>query len=386
MGLSTELFVRRGSFTLDVALEVAAGETLAILGPNGSGKSTLLAAVAGLVVPDRGVVTVNDRMLTHVSGAGGRARGVPVHRRRISILGQDALLFPHLTALENVAFGPRARGIDVAQASQIAAAWIDAVGLAGFADRTPAALSGGEQQRIAIARMLATTPDVLLFDEPMAALDVQNASLVRTLLRDRLTDPITTIPSHSPVSPPATIIVTHDVVDAMILADRVAIMDDGVIIDIGATDRVLRQPTSSFAADLVNLNLLNGTVETPELVRASDGRRFASESQLPPVGSEVSIVFAPSAVVLQTAPSERTPSLAEPTPETPNTWQARVDTLEPALRGIRVTFTGDSVVAEAPAGEILHKQLAHGITISAFVEPRAVTIYPRQMRHGILPV
>lgn len=386
MVLQAELLVRRGSFTLDAALEVGAGETLAILGANGSGKSTLLAAIAGLVTPDRGVVSVNGRTLTRVSGDGSRGRDVAVHRRRISLLGQDSLLFPHLTALENVAFGPRARGVDRAQSRQIAAAWIDAVGLTDLAERAPTALSGGQQQRIAIARMLATDPDVLLFDEPMAALDVQNASLVRTLLRERLVDSGSTISGHAPASPPATIVVTHDVVDAMVLADRIAIMEDGKIVDIGTADRVLRQPASPFAAALVNLNLLNGIVETPTLVRASDGRRFASAEPLPPVGSEASIVFPPTAVVVTSLRSEHgRPGVAFAEHGSPNTWRASIATLEPAVRGVRLTFRDDSVAAEASATELLEERISPGDSITAFVDPAAVAVYPRRTRPSPLP-
>ncbi|QYH36728.1 sulfate/molybdate ABC transporter ATP-binding protein [Salinibacterium sp. M195] len=386
MVLQTELVVQRGPFTLDVALKVGAGETVAILGPNGSGKSTLLAAIAGLVTPDRGVVTVNGRALTRVPAHGSRKRDVSVHRRRISLLGQDSLLFPHLTVLENVAFGPRARGIGAAPARRIAGAWIAAVGLTEFAERAPASLSGGQQQRIAIARMLATEPDVLLFDEPMAALDIQNASLVRTLLRERLTDRHSTLPGHVSGRLAATIIVTHDVVDAMVLADRVAIMEEGKIVDIGGADRVLRQPASPFAAALVNLNLLNGIVETATLVRTADGRRFASLAPLPPIGSEASIVFSPSAVVVTSLRSEHgRPRVAFAGHEIPNTWRASIATLEPAVRGVRLTFRGDSVAAEASATEILEERISSGDSITAFVDPAAVTIYPRRISASSSP-
>jgi len=386
MALQAELMVRRGSFTLDVALEVMAGETVAILGPNGSGKSTLLAAIAGLVTPERGVVTVNGRTLTRAPAHGNRRRNVPVHRRRISLLGQNPLLFPHLTVRENVAFGPRAGGSGTAQARKIASGWIDAVGLAGFAERMPPSLSGGQQQRVAIARMLATEPDVLLFDEPLAALDVQNASTIRTLLRERLTDRNRTFYGHRPGRLPATIVVTHDVVDAMVLADRVAIVDDGEIVDFGDADRVLQQPSSAFAAALVNLNLLNGIVETGSVVRASDGRRFASVGPLPRVGSEVSIVFPPSAVVLKSVRSEHgRPSSEFVDDETPNSWRARVATLEPAVRGVRLTLCDDSVTAEAPAGELVNDRITPGASITAFVDPSAVTVYPRRTNAGRFP-
>ncbi len=369
MTLDADLLVRRGPFTLDAAVTVAAGETLALLGPNGSGKSTMLAAIAGLLVPDRGTVTVNGRVLTQVPASAGRPHAVPSHLRRVGLLGQDPLLFPHLSALENVAFGPRSRGADVAQARARASQWIDAVGLNGFAHRKPGELSGGQQQRIAIARVLATEPEVLLFDEPMAALDVQNASLVRTLLRERLAGR-----AGDAIARPATIVVTHDVVDAMVLADRVAILEDGRIIDVGKVGRVLSNPANLFAATLVGLNLLQGTVETPDVVRTADGRRFASKTQLPPVGSEVSVVFPPSAVTLRTVRGESVSS----TPVTPNSWPATVDILEPGAKGIRVTSHGDAVVVESTAAELLADSISPGSTVTASVDAAFVTVYPRR--------
>ena len=379
MTLDAKLLVHRGPFTLDAAVTVAAGETLALLGPNGSGKSTMLAAIAGLLTPDRGTVTVNGRVLTRASVSAGRVHLVPAHRRRIGLLGQDPLLFPHLSALENVAFGPRSRGIDVAVARARARKWIDAVGLNGFAERKPAELSGGQQQRIAIARVLATEPEVLLFDEPMAALDVQNASLVRTLLRERLAGRASTATERAMAAPPATIVVTHDVVDAMVLADRVAILEEGRIIDVGEVARVLGQPANLFAATLVGLNLLDGIVETPDFVRASDGRLFASAGQLPPVGTDVSVVFPPSAVALHSAHHESEPP--EPVaskPAVPNSWRATVDLLEPGVRGIRIAMRSDTVVAEVSPADLLTEHVSPGRAVTASIDAAFVTVYPRR--------
>ncbi|MEV8253057.1 ABC transporter ATP-binding protein [Rhodoglobus sp. NPDC076762] len=409
MTLDATMLVNRGAFTLDASVTVAPGETLALLGPNGSGKSTLLAVIAGLLTPERGTVSVDGRVLTEVPQLGGAQSGggrqgggrmtvVPAHRRRIGLLGQDPLLFPHLSALENVTFGLRSHGrlrshgMKAAEARERASEWLAAVGMSEFAARKPAELSGGQQQRVAIARVLATEPDVLLFDEPMAALDVQNASLVRTLLRECLAARVSTthtgIDGRPPIAP-ATIVVTHDVVDAMVLADRVAIMDAGRIIDSGAVARVLGEPVNQFAATLVGLNVLHGIVESSQLVRLADGRGLPVEGVVPEVGAEVSIAFPPSAVTLRRESSGSDPAAAataRPTasgstasaPLQPHDWLATVELLEPGLKGIRVTLHGDTVVAEASPADLLAHDIAPGDPVVASVDPAQITVYPRR--------
>lgn len=247
--LEAALLVRRGSFVLDATISVQRGEVLALLGPNGSGKSTLLAALAGLIPPETGTVTVTGRALTR-RGPGMPRRNrlvVPPDRRSVGLLGQKPLLFPHLSALQNVAFGQRSLGVRAGDAETDARSWLRAVGLAGLEHRKPAALSGGQQQRVAIARALAARPEVLLLDEPLAALDVQTAAMTRTLLREQLTRSGTTA-----------ILVTHDVLDAIVLADRVAILSEGRIIDEGPKERVLGAPRNQFIAALAGLNLVEG--------------------------------------------------------------------------------------------------------------------------------
>ncbi len=407
VGLTTELLLHRGEFTLDASLTVAAGETLALLGPNGSGKSTMLAAIAGLLTPKRGGVEVNGRVLTRVgaSGAASLSTVVAPHARRVGLLGQDALLFPHLSALENVAFGVRARGVSAVLAREAAGAWLDSIGLSGFASRLPRQLSGGQQQRVAIARALAAEPDVLLLDEPMAALDVQNASAVRTLLRERLssTRPSSTRPSAtgpSATRPSAsklpTIVVTHDVVDAMVLADRVAIMDDGRIVDIGGTATVLGKPKNEFAANLVGLNLMHGTVGTEGDVRTVDGRRLRGESveESPlAMGESVIAAFPPNAVRVSVddgqhgagsagAGSASAGSAGARSHDGGLSCRATVGLLEPAVRGIRVTFLGETFAAELTTAELLSTGVREGMTVTVSVNPALVTVYrPRNDTH-----
>nr|WP_227837680.1 ATP-binding cassette domain-containing protein [Nocardia aurantia] len=258
MSAGLEVSARVAARGLSVNLTVRPGEVLAVLGPNGAGKSTLLDVIAGLLVPDSGRVRLHGRDLTDVT----RGLAVPPHRRRISLLAQDPLLFPHLSAAANVAFGPRSRGASRRAAAAAAREWLAAVDASEFAGRRPARLSGGQAQRIALARALAVTPDLILLDEPMAALDVTVAVAMRALLR-RVLRP--TADAANPAAGqfdrprPTAILVTHDIVDALTLADRVIVLDSGRIVEHGPVGDVLTRPRSEFAARIAGVDLLIGT-------------------------------------------------------------------------------------------------------------------------------
>lgn len=210
---------------LDVDLTLAEGETTAIAGPNGSGKSTLLAVLAGLLVPDAGELRVGDDVL-HDDGRGacdaGRRVWVPPHRRGIVLMSQRVLLFPHLSARDNVAFGPRSHGIARRDARETADRWLAEVGADGLADRRATTLSGGQAQRVALARALAADPRILLLDEPFTAVDADSISPLRELLARVLVGR-------------TAVIVSHDPDDAAHLATRTLAMRAGrVVADSGA--------------------------------------------------------------------------------------------------------------------------------------------------------
>ncbi len=257
--LVAEVTVRRPEFTLQASLEVAPGEVVAVLGPNGSGKSTLLAALAGLLRPDAGRVVLGERMLTDTAAG----LHVPPHRRRVGLLAQQALLFPHLSAAANVAFGPRCLGASRADAAAAAASWLADVDALELAHRRPAQLSGGQAQRVALARALAGGPELLLLDEPMAALDIDSAPAMRSLLRRVVRD-------GRCGAGQTTVLVTHHLLDAVVLADRVLVLGDGRIVEQGPTREVLARPRSPFAARIAGLNLVPG-VRCPEGLRTDDG-------------------------------------------------------------------------------------------------------------------
>ncbi len=274
---------------LDVEFSLAAGEVLAVLGPNGAGKSTALHVIAGLVRPDEGLVRLGDRVLTDT------AAGVDVatHDRRVGLLLQDPLLFPHMSVAANVAFGlhsPR-RGLRAALGRDNAAAalpWLRQVDAEELAGRRPRQLSGGQAQRIAIARALAAEPDVLLLDEPLSGLDVAAAAAVRAVLREVATR-----------DDRAAILVTHDLLDVYTLADWVLVLEEGRIAQTGRVADVLAAPLSQFAARIAGVNLIAGTMGADGALLGWSGTRWhgrAAEYLVP--GEDAVAVFSPTAVAV----------------------------------------------------------------------------------------
>ncbi len=231
--------VRSSVFALDLDIELAPGECVAVMGPSGAGKSTLVAALAGFVRLDAGRIELDGEVIADTSVRGSTARrGIHVAPmdRGVVLLGQDARLFPHLSARENVAFGLRARGHSRTDAGRAADEWLDRVGLAGFGDRMPAQLSGGQQQRVAVARALAVEPRLVLLDEPLTSLDIQTAAEIRMLLADQLRS--------------TAVVITHDPVDALAIADRLVVIERGRVTQDGAVREVLRHPATPFAQAL----------------------------------------------------------------------------------------------------------------------------------------
>ena len=269
--------VREPGRGVDLALDVASGETVALMGPNGAGKSTVMAAIAGLLRPAEAHVRVGDRVVV------GEGTWVPPHRRSVALLGQQPRLFPHLTVRENVAFGPRSRG------SRDAAAvgrWLESVGASSLAGRRPRELSGGQAQRVAIARALAVQPDVVLLDEPLAALDVGAVPELRRLLRRVLAET-------------TTVLVTHDPLDAMTLADRAVIVESGRVVHEGTARDVLTHPRSVFGAALAGVNLVEGVATGPDHVRGPDGRELSGTPHgTLEAGFAATATFAPTAVAV----------------------------------------------------------------------------------------
>ncbi|HEX2892622.1 MAG TPA: ATP-binding cassette domain-containing protein [Marmoricola sp.] len=334
---------------VDVRLAAGEGETIALLGPNGAGKSTVLSVIAGLIRPTAGSVRLGNRLLV------GGQRSVPPHERGVALLSQDALLFPHLTVLDNVAFGPRAAGRSRAEARETARTWLERTGVADLAHRKPHEISGGQAQRAAVARALAADPALLLLDEPMAALDVTVTPALRQTLRTVLADR-------------TVLLVTHDALDALLLADRVVVVEGGRVVEEGPTTAVLSRPRSAFAARIAGLDLVAGTWDGESVVAPPLAVRGLSEEPAPAPGSPAVAVFSPTAVsVFQHAPGG--------SPR--NTFPAVVTDLEPLGDRIRVRTeaAGQHLAAEITPTAVAELGLGPGAEVLLSVKATEVRVY-----------
>jgi molybdate transport system ATP-binding protein len=347
VSLHAELHVRRGTFELDVALEVDAGETVVLIGPNGAGKTTLLSVLAGLVSLDEGRVTLGGVVLDDPQ----TGEWVPTERRPIGYVFQDHLLFPHLSAVDNVAFGPRAHGRRRADARREALTWLERFGLADHAGARPRELSGGQAQRVALARALARSPSLVLLDEPLAALDATTRMDVRRDLQRHL---------ESFDGP--RLVVTHDPIDVMALADRVIVLEHGQVAQAGTLADLRVTPRSRYVADLVGINLYRGTLVGSRVI-LRDGAELVVVNDDDRTG-EVFAVVRPDAVALFRDRPEGSPR---------NTWAATVMTIDHEGPRARVTL-GGPVPITAEITERAARELGVAVGTDAWVSVKATEI------------
>ncbi|QZY28510.1 ABC transporter ATP-binding protein [Nocardioides coralli] len=304
---------------VDVSCEVDRGEVLAVIGPNGAGKTSLVHALAGLVVAEGSALLDGTDLLT-----------VPATERGVGMVFQNQLLFPHLTALANVAFGPRSRGATRAAAEDASRTWLSRLGVGDLAHRRPGQLSGGQAQRVAIARALATEPRLLLLDEPLTGLDVTVAMALRIELGRHLAD-------YGGI----TLLVTHDAIDAFTIADRVLVLDDGRVAQIGTPAEVAQRPRTEHVARLVGLNVVR------------DAHRITA--------------FTPEAVAV---------SLGEPVGSPRLRWHGRVADVAPHGDAVRVLVRADpDLIADVTPAAATELGLAPGREVWLSVKATAVTTY-----------
>jgi molybdate transport system ATP-binding protein len=357
------------SRTLDVQISVAPGEVLAVLGPNGAGTSTMLHVLAGVVHPDEGSVRVGQRTLTDTS-SGVR---VDTHDRRVGLLLQDPLLFPHLTVAANVAFGPRsARRLSRRDSRSAAQRWLGEVDAVDLVDRSPRQLSGGQAQRVALARALAAEPDVLLLDEPLAGLDVGVAAAMRKVLRKVLAR-----------DGRSAVLVTHDLLDVVTLADRVVVLEAGRVVESGTAADVLAAPRSFFGARFAGVNLVAGVLSGANTLRTEWGSTWHGEPGVSTTGAVESVdadpgdgavaVFAPSAVAVYREEPHGSPR---------NTVEVVVSELDgrgPAIR-VRADEQPDGapgLAADITAEAAAELRLAPGERVYFAVKSQAITLHAR---------
>jgi molybdate transport system ATP-binding protein len=345
---------------LDVEFSTAAGEVLAILGANGAGKSTTMHVIAGLVRPDEGTVRLGERVLTDTASN----VFVPTHARRVGLLLQDALLFPHLSVAANVAFAPRSghRARPRRESRATATHWLAQVDAADLADRMPRQLSGGQAQRVALARALAADPDVLLLDEPLAGLDISSAAAMRNLLRRNLTR-----------DNRAAILVTHELIDVLTLADRVLILESGRVAEAGSTASILAAPRSRFGARFAGVNLVNGTAGALGTLHTAWGTAWhGTPAPGVVVGQRCVAVFPPAAVAVYREKPHGSPR------NTVEVVVAELDSRGPALR-VRADEQPDGapgLAADITAEAAADLRVVPGERVYFSVKAQEITVHP----------
>jgi molybdate transport system ATP-binding protein len=352
--------VRRGEFSLEVALAVAPGETLVLVGPSGSGKTTCLRAVAGLVRPHRGRIEIGGRVVLDLPRL-----DLPPWRRRVGVVFQDYALFPHLTVEQNLLYGLRG----APDARQRARDWLETMGIADLAARKPRHLSGGQQQRVALARAAVTDADLLLLDEPFGSLDVVTRRSVRGELRRFLQRAGR---RDGEAGARGTLLVSHDYLDALTLGDRIAVLEEGRLTQLGSREEALRRPRTPFLAALTGHNVLEGIALPP--APGSDLREVqvgpllfhvAGAGEVP--SGAVFVGFGPQEVSLLRAPSRISPR---------NQFPATVREVAPLPDRLRVHLdAGVPLMADVVRSAAADLGLEEGARVVAAVKSTAIEVY-----------
>lgn len=350
MTLSASIELQLGTLDLRADLDMKAGELVALLGPNGSGKTTLLRCLAGLAPIDSGRIAIDDAIVDDPAAD----IFVEPENRSIGFVYQNYLLFDHMTVLENVAYGLRARKMAKTEAREIARQWIDRVGLSDYVTQRPNSLSGGQAQRVALARALATNPRLLLLDEPLAALDAgTRAAMRRDLFR------------HLETFDGMRLLVTHDPIDAYALADRVAILDGGRIVQTGTLAEVSAHPRSRYVADLVGVNLVAGTI-TDGVLRNDTGGQVVVAAELS--GSAFALIR-PNSISLNSEPPTGTSAR--------NVWHGIIGDVDRLGDRVRLSIAGIlPLTAEITVGAFEALDLRPGEEIFASVKATEIEVYP----------
>ena len=342
--------VRRGEFTLDAALTAEPGEVLALLGPNGAGKTTLLRAVAGLLAVDRGTIALDATVLDDPA----RRVFVAAEHREIGVVFQDHRLFPHLRVVDNVAFGLRARGTARAVARADAVSWLGRLGLAELSRRRPRGLSGGQAQRVALARALACRPRALLLDEPLAALDVQTRAEVQGELR-----------KHLGAFAGPTLLVTHDPIEALLLAGRIVVLEGGRIAQQGTPAEITSRPVTPYVARLVGMNLFAGLARNGTVALDGGGELTVPQAH----DGRVLVALRPSALTVHTEPPHASSAR--------NVLTGTITALAPLADRIRLTVGGNQhVLVDLTASAVAELRLAPGARVWLSAKATDLSAYP----------
>ncbi len=349
MSLDARFSMQLGTFSLAATLQVKAGETVALVGPNGAGKSTTLRAIAGLCGADHGHIRLAGALVDD----GSPGAFVPPEQRDIGVVFQDHMLFPRMTIRENVAYGLRSRGVTRKLARAVADKWLERVGIAERGAAYPAALSGGQAQRVALARALATKPGTLLLDEPLAAADASSRLSLRRMLRRQLE-----------AFGGACVVVTHDLDDALALADRIAVLENGRVVQAGTVDALSRRPASRYVADLIGLNCIRGVCS---------GRTLTVDG-----GARVQVGTAHEGPAIATLHPRAVALFRERPAGSPrNVWRAPVDGTERSVDCVRVRVGGAlPVIAEVTEAAVQELGLDDGGDVWVAIKATEIRVAP----------
>lgn len=344
MSVTARVITRLGNFEIDAQIEARPGETVALLGPNGAGKSTVLKAIAGLVPIDGGCIRIDSTPVDEPASG----TFIPPEHRRVGMVFQDYLLFPHMTVQQNIAFGRKSLKMPMNDDDT----WIRALNLTDLLDRKPDQLSGGQAQRVALARALATNPRALLLDEPLAALDAATKQTVRAELRQFLQRF-----AHG------SILVTHDPLDALVLADRIVVLEDGRVTQVGPTAEVASQPRTDYLAALLGVTLHRG-VATDGLIECETGGTLIASTS---TSGDVIAVIRPQAISLHTN---------KPEGSARNVWRTMVTAVEAHHDQMRVTLAGPpQLTAAVTPAAVAELGIAPGQQVWASLKATDIAVY-----------
>lgn len=345
-GLEASIELRRSdSFRLRLELAISPGTTVALLGPNGAGKSTTVSAIAGLLPIDRGRIALNGKILDDPE----RGRFVDPEARKLGVVFQEYLLFPHLSAAENVAFGLRSRGVPHGSAIAEALRWLERVELSGLEHRKPAELSGGQSQRVALARALITEPELLLLDEPLSALDVTTRAQLRRGLA-----------AHLDQFPGPRLLITHDPTEAFLLADQVHVIEAGSITQSGTPDQIRLSPRTDYAAGLAGSNLVSGRAAEGVIDTGTHRLHIADRALAGPVLATI----APAAISVYRTQPEGSPR---------NSWQTTIELVEPLGDRVRLQV-GEPLPLTVEITQPAHEELGLAAGLRVWVSVKATEI------------
>jgi len=351
--LQVSLRKRLREFDLDLSFAVQPKETLVIIGPSGAGKTTILGQISGLLSPDEGRIAVGDRVLYDSS----QRINVPPERRHLGYVLQDYALFPHLTVRQNVSYGMSARRVPADTIQHRADEVMEMLGISALAELKPGRISGGERQRVALARAIAVGGEVLLLDEPLAALDAQTRQSARGDLRRII---------HSVGA--AAVFVTHDYVDALAFGDTICVMDRGRVVQMGTQQDLLLRPKARFVAEFMGVNFLEGIAEPPDdsgvsVVRIN-GVELRTVAQEP---GEVFLAFSPVDVALSPEP---------PSSSALNVLEGRVTAILQLGGRMRIDLdAGIPLVAELTPESVARLNLGIGSKTYASFKATAIETY-----------